>query len=200
MIKSRINLYSLTLLPPKQRLTFASLMAYCMGLVVLCVIVGAYSYWQSHQSQQVLQQAKLQKKQLDQQKVELEAQLATRLVDPALVAQIDFESQQLELKQLLVRELAQRAAISSRGFAPVLKDLATVSDGSVWLSHIGINEKHFVFEGFAEHPQSLPLWISKLKTTNTLRGQAFSSMTMDLGEDKPLAFKLTSETPVEPSR
>ncbi|AVV84047.1 MSHA biogenesis protein, MshI2 [Shewanella putrefaciens] len=42
--------------------------------------------------------------------------------------------------------------------------------------------------------------MGKLKTTNTLKGQAFSSMTMDRGEDKPLAFTLTSEILVEPKR
>lgn len=200
MIKSRVNLYSATLLPPEQRLTFATLMAYATGLILLCLLVGAYSYWQLNQSEFALQQASSQKQQLDQQKLELEAQIAARKPDPALVARVDLESQQLELKQLLMSELTVRASLTSRGFGPVLKDLAKVADASVWLSRIAINEQHFMFEGFADHPQSIPLWVGKLKTTNTLKGQAFSSMTMDRGEDKPLAFTLTSETPVEPTR
>ncbi|MCP3128653.1 PilN domain-containing protein [Shewanella sp. KJ2020] len=199
-MKSRVNLYSATLLPPEQRLTFARLMAYATGLILLCLLVGAYSYWQLSQSEFALQQASSQKQQLDQQKLELEAQIAARKPDPALVARVDLESQQLELKQLLMSELAVRTSLTSRGFGPVLKDLARVSDASVWLSRIAINEQHFMFEGFADHPQSIPLWVGKLKTTSTLKGQAFSSMTMDRGEDKPLAFTLTSETPVEPTR
>ncbi|EGM68519.1 MSHA biogenesis protein MshI [Shewanella sp. HN-41] len=199
-MKSRVNLYSATLLPPEQRLTFARLMTYATGLVLLCVIVGAYSYWQLNQSEFALQQASSQKQRLDQQKLELEAQIAARKPDPALVARVDLESQQLALKQLLMSELAVRTSLTSRGFGPVLKDLARVSDASVWLSRIAINEQHFIFEGFADHPQSIPLWVGKLKTTNTLKGQAFSSMTMDRGEDKPLAFTLMSETPVESTR
>lgn len=199
-MKSRVNLYSATLLPPEQRLTFATLMAYATGLVLLCLLVGAYSYWQLSQSEFALQQASIQKQRLDQQKLELEAQIAARKPDPALVARVDLESQQLELKQLLMSELAVRTSLTSRGFGPVLKDLARVSDASVWLSRIAIHEQHFMFEGFADHPQSIPLWVGKLKTTSTLKGQAFSSMTMDRGEDKPLAFTLTSETPVESTR
>lgn len=199
-MKSRVNLYSATLLPPKQRLTFATLMVYTLGLLLLCMIVGAYSYWQLNQSEFALQQARAQKQRFDQQKLELEAQIAARKPDPALVARVDLESQQLALKQLLISELTVRGALTSRGFGPVLKDLARVSDTSVWLSHIDIDEQHFMFEGFADHPQSIPLWIGKLKTTSTLKGQAFSSMTMDRGEAKPLAFTLTSKAPVEPTR
>jgi len=199
-MKSRVNLYSATLLPPEQRLTFARLMAYATGLILLCVIVGAYGYWQLSQSEFALQQASSQKQRLDQQKLELEAQIAARKPDPALVARVDLESQQLALKQLLMSELAVRSSLTSRGFGPVLKELATVSDASVWLSRITINEQHFMFEGFADHPQSIPLWVGKLKTTSTLKGQAFSSMTMDRGEDKPLAFTLTSDMPVESTR
>ncbi|MFB2779033.1 PilN domain-containing protein [Shewanella mangrovisoli] len=200
MIKSRVNLYSAALLPPKQSLTFSKLMSYTLGLVLVCGILAAFSYWQLTESQRALSQASTQKQQFGQQKAELEAQIATRKPDPELVARVELESQQLELKQLLMSELALRSSLTSRGFAPVLKDLAMVADASVWLNHIVINEQHFMFEGFADHPQSIPQWVGKLKTTNTLKGQAFSSMTMDRGEDKPLAFTLTSETPEEQAR
>ncbi|MGL4749826.1 MAG: fimbrial assembly protein [Shewanella sp.] len=200
MIKSRVNLYSAALLPPKQSLTFATLMSYTAGLLLVCCAVAGFSYWQLTESVQALSQASALKQQYDQQKADLETQIANRKPDPDLVARVTLESQQLELKQLLLGELALRSSLTSRGFAPVLKDLAMVSDASVWLNHIVINEQHFMFEGFADHPQNIPLWISKLKTTQTLKGQAFSSMTMDRGEDKPLAFTLTSETPEENAR
>ncbi|MFB2649567.1 PilN domain-containing protein [Shewanella mangrovisoli] len=200
MIKSRVNLYSAALLPPKQSLTFSKLMSYTLGLVLVCGILAAFSYWQLAESQRALSQASAQKQQFDQQKAELEAQIAARKPDPELVTRVELESQQLELKQLLMSELALRSSLTSRGFAPVLKDLAMVADASIWLNHIVINEQHFMFEGFADHPQSIPQWVGKLKTTNTLKGQAFSSMTMDRGEDKPLAFTLTSETPEEQAR
>nr|WP_283105210.1 PilN domain-containing protein [Shewanella seohaensis] len=175
-------------------------MSYTLGLVLVCATLAAFSYWQLAESQRALSQASAQKQQFDQQKAELETQIAARKPDAELVARVELESQQLELKQLLMNELALRSSLTSRGFAPVLKDLAMVADASVWLNHIVINEQHFMFEGFADHPQSIPQWVGKLKTTNTLKGQAFSSMTMDRGEDKPLAFTLTSETPEEQAR
>lgn len=197
MIKSRVNLYTPALLPPKQRLTFARLGAYAFVFLLLCAVSGAYSYWQVSRLQQAQQLAAQQKQQFDAQKLTLEAQIAARKPDPSLVARVGLESQQLELKQLLMGELSLRSALTSRGFAPVLKDLASVSDASLWLSHIVIHDQDFMFEGFADHPQSIPQWIGRLKTTHTLKGQAFSSMTIDRGEDKPLAFTLRSDTQEE---
>ncbi|GIU12679.1 fimbrial assembly protein [Shewanella morhuae] len=194
MIKYRVNLYTPSLLPPKQKLTFARLGAYALSVLLLLVVCMSYSYWQVSSLRQELQLVTQKKQQLDTQKQTLEAELAARKADPALVERVDLVTQQLELKQLLMQELSLRASLTSRGFAPVLNDLAVVADGSVWLSHIVINEQDFMFEGFAEHPQSIPLWVDKLKTTHTLKGQAFSSMSMDRGEDKPLAFTLKSNS------
>ncbi|SUI92637.1 fimbrial assembly protein [Shewanella morhuae] len=194
MIKYRVNLYTPSLLPPKQKLTFARLGTYALSVVLLLVVCMSYSYWQVSSLRQELQLVTQKKQQLDTQKQTLEAELAARKADPALVERVDLVTQQLELKQLLMQELSLRASLTSRGFAPVLNDLAVVADGSVWLSHIVINEQDFMFEGFAEHPQSIPLWVDKLKTTHTLKGQAFSSMSMDRGEDKPLAFTLKSNS------
>ncbi|MGL5046186.1 MAG: fimbrial assembly protein, partial [Shewanella sp.] len=175
MTKLRVNLYSATLLPPKLRLSFAKLTTY-IGLLFLSLFaIGAYYYWQVTAEQQALATASQQKQQFDQQKAALEAQIAARKPDAALVARVDVETQQLELKTQLIGELTHRAALVSRGFAPVLKDLASVADTQVWLSRIVMHEQHFMFEGFAEHPQSIPLWLDKLKTTRTLKGQAFSS-------------------------
>ncbi|PTA49072.1 fimbrial assembly protein [Shewanella morhuae] len=194
MIKYRVNLYTPSLLPPKQKLTFARLGTYALSVLLLLVVCMSYSYWQVSSLRQELQLVTQKKQQLDTQKQTLEAELAARKADPALVERVDLVTQQLELKQLLMQELSLRASLTSRGFAPVLNDLAVVADGSVWLSHIVINEQDFMFEGFAEHPQSIPLWVDKLKTTHTLKGQAFSSMRMDRGEDKPLAFTLKSNS------
>ena len=194
MIKYRVNLYTPSLLPPKQRLTFTRLGAYALSVLLLLAVCVSYSYWQVSSLWQELQFATQQKQQFDTQKQTLEAELTARKADPALVERVNLVTQQLELKQLLMGELSLRASLTSRGFAPVLNDLAVVADGSVWLSHIVINEQDFMFEGFADHPQSIPLWVDKLKTTRTLKGHAFSSMSMDRGEDKPLAFTLKSSS------
>ncbi|MGL4713994.1 MAG: fimbrial assembly protein, partial [Shewanella sp.] len=122
MIKYRVNLYTPSLLPPKQRLTFARLSACAFIFVVLLAFLAGYSSWQVSRLQQALQLAAQKKQQFDTQKQALEAQITARKPDANLVARVDLVAQQLELKQLLMDELSLRASLTSRGFAPVLKD------------------------------------------------------------------------------
>lgn len=197
MNKTRVNLYSASLLPPKQRLTFSRLVVAVVAVVGLSALLYGFSWYQVNQLKDQQRQASITKAQQSQLKEQLETQIAQRMPNNELVAQVELQSQRLELKKLLKDELAQRTALISQGYSPILTDLASVSDGSVWLSRIYFNQQHIEFEGFGQQPYSIPLWIERLKTADTLKGFAFAAMTMDRGEDQPLAFKLTS-TP-EPS-
>ncbi|MFT6978223.1 MAG: Tfp pilus assembly protein PilN [Shewanella psychromarinicola] len=198
MIKTAVNLYSTDLLPKKQRLTFIRLM---LALAFLCgcsAVLYAVGLWHADELQTLNQQASTEKNRLKNQKSQLEQQIASRKPNGDLVAKVELEQQRLELKKLLKDELSQRNTLISQGYSPMLTDLAAVADSSVWLSHITIEQQNndaqrIEFEGYGRHPQSIPLWIDKLKTTSTLKGYAFSAMTMDRGEAQPLAFKLISQ-------
>ncbi|MGL5360968.1 MAG: fimbrial assembly protein [Shewanella sp.] len=200
MSKFRVNLYSALLLPPRQRLTFRALLAYAGFGALLLSLTAIFAYWQLREAQQALGQALQQKQVVDQQKAQLDGQVNAHKPDAALVAKVALTTDQLALKQLVIDELAQRSTLTRRGFATVLQDLAAVSDAKVWLSRIMIDEQRFMFEGYGDHPQSIPQWVGKLKDTDSLKGQAFSAMSMDRGEGKPLAFTLVSEPPKEPLR
>ncbi|GGQ15202.1 fimbrial assembly protein [Shewanella litoralis] len=199
MIKTSVNLYTADLIPPQQRLTFMRLAMTLLLLLGLSVAFYGIGSWQQNQLHIVHQQASADKDQLTAQKTQLEAQIAARKPDSALVAQVELEEQRLDLKTRLKDELSQRKNLISQGYSPMLTDLAAVADANVWLSHISIIQQDnapqkIEFEGFGRHPQSIPLWIDRLKNTSTLKGYAFSAMTMDRGDDQPLMFKLTSQT------
>ena len=68
MIKYRVNLYTPSLLPPKQRLTFTRLGAYALSVLLLLAVCVSYSYWQVSSLRQELQFATQQKQQFDTQK------------------------------------------------------------------------------------------------------------------------------------
>ncbi|MDP5147713.1 fimbrial assembly protein [Shewanella sp. ULN5] len=192
MIKTKVNLYSATLLPPKQRLNFLTLsvsVAVLLGLTVLLYVVESYQFYElQHQASQ----AEQKNSRLVEQKDNLEAQVAQRVPDQDLVTRVELEEQRLTLKRLLKAELENRTALISQGYSPMLTDLAAVADANVWLSRIYFNEQQIEFEGFGQQPSSIPRWIERLKTADTLKGFAFAAMTMDRGENQPLAFKLTS--------
>ncbi len=190
--KTRINLYSANLLPPKLRLSFKRLSFF--SILALVVAFGGWgtSYWFLNQAQAQLTQVKETKRQLDEQKSQLEQELNARVPEPSLVERAKLEQQQLELKRLLLGELSKREALTSRGYSQLLTELAKVSDPSIWLERIQASEQSYIFHGYGQHPESLPLWLEKLKSTESLKGQAFATMTMDRGEGEPLAFSLSS--------
>lgn len=198
MIKTAVNLYSTDLLPKKQKLTFARMML-ALGLFSgCCALLYAIGLWHSHDLQTLSEQVSRERNRLNDQKTQLELQIAARQPDANLVAKVELEQQRLDLKKLLKDELSQRNTLISHGYSPMLTDLAAVADANVWLSHITIEQQdtdvqRIEFEGYGRNPQSIPLWIDKLKTTSTLKGYAFSAMTMDRGEAQPLAFKLISQ-------
>lgn len=66
-------------------------MSYTAGLLFVCGAVAGFSYWQLTESVQALSQASALKQQYDQQKADLETQIANRKPDPDLVARVTLE-------------------------------------------------------------------------------------------------------------
>jgi Tfp pilus assembly protein PilN len=163
-----------------------------IAIIGLSALLYGFFWYQVNQLKDQHRQTSIINAQQTQLKEQLETQIAQRMPNNELVTQVELQSQRLELKKLLKDELALRTAFISQGYSPMLTDLAAVSDGSVWLSRIYFNQHHIEIEGFGQQPYSIPLWIERLKTADTLKGFAFAAMTMDRGEDQPLAFKLTS--------
>ncbi|AQS40427.1 Fimbrial assembly protein (PilN) [Shewanella psychrophila] len=196
-LKTRVNLYSLALLPPVQRLSFKRLTQALFFMFVLFTMASITSYVLV--SGLEADKAKLVKKKssLDKQKKSLEVAIAKRAPDAKLVDQVELLTQQVELKQMLIGELSQREALTSHGYSMLFKDLARVANSDIWLNRIRVENNEFIFEGFSSAPNSVPLWVERLKSTETLKGHAFAAMAMSRGEDKPLAFTLTSKAETE---
>lgn len=196
-IKTRINLYSESLLPPKLRLSFNRMITGLMILLVLSVLGSTLSYVLVLGLESDHAELTSKKKSLDLEKTDLEAKIAQRSPDAKLVAKVDLLAQQIELKRLLLGELTQREALTSHGYSPLMEDLARVANASIWLNRFQVEEDNFVFEGFTASAHSVPLWVDRLKMTETLKGQAFASMTMNRGDDQPLSFTLTTTAQTE---
>ncbi|ACJ27316.1 Conserved hypothetical protein [Shewanella piezotolerans WP3] len=193
-MKLRVNLYSESLFPTELRLSFLRLNQVLAGLVIALLLGSAIAYGVVSSLESEKNELQHAKALLDEQKVELEDEIAKRKPSATLVAEVELKAQQLELKQMLIGKLSQQEELTSYGYSPLMTDLASVADRSIWLNRIQVKENRYIFEGYTSNPQSVPNWIERLKTTTTLKGHAFASMTMSLGEDQPLAFKLTSDT------
>ena len=190
--KLRVNLFNESLLPPKLRLSFVKLTQLTLGLVALLLIANLISFVSVTDLTQQKSTLLQQKTSYDKQKSQLETEIAARAASPALVAEVDLMAQQLEVKRRLLGELDNVQALTSRGYSSLMTDLARVADSSIWLSRIHVIEDKFEFEGYSSAPLNVPQWVERLKQVDTLKGQAFSTLTMSRGEDEPLSFILRS--------
>lgn len=198
-MKLRVNLYSELLFPAEIRLSFLRLNQLLLSVVLVLLLSSALAYGLVDKLGSVKSDSQQTKATLDARKLELEDQLAQRQPSAPLVAEVELKAQQLELKQMLIGKLSQQQAFTSLGYSPLMTDLASVADRSIWLNRIQVNENRYIFEGYTSNPKSVPNWIDRLKTTSTLKGHSFASMTMLQGEDQPLAFRLTSDAIKAPS-
>jgi Tfp pilus assembly protein PilN len=192
-MKTRINLYSTILLPAKLRLSFNRFAFALLGLIGISLLVSASTLWSTQSLMADIQAKQNVADSLSSQKQQLEQAIADRKPSQELVAQVELLEQRLTLKQQLKGELLQRSALVNAGYAALLSDLAQAGDPNIWLSGIQVSDNIFEFEGYSQSPQSIPLWIERLKESETLKGYGFSSMTLNRGDDKPLAFKLSSQ-------
>lgn len=199
-LKTRVNLYSDTLLPPVQRLSFKRLTLVLVIMLVLFALASSASYILVSGLEADKRELAKQKSSLDQQKQSLEVAIEKRAPDAKLVDKVALLTQQVELKQMLMGELSQREALTSHGYSMLFKDLARVGNSNIWLNRIRVENNEFIFEGFSSAPNSVPLWIERLKSTETLKGHAFAAMAMSRGEDKPLAFTLSSKAGIEEAK
>lgn len=198
--KLRVNLFHPSLLPHQLRLSFTRLCQVTLVLACLLLLASGITYWSVDHLQQQHSQLSGQKVDYDRQKAQLEQQIAARSASSNLVARVDLVTQQLELKRQLLGELGHVQALTSHGYSSLLTDLASVADSSTWLTRIQVMEKQFIFEGYSSAPQDVPRWVERLKRVDTLKGQAFSTLTINRGEEEPLSFVLRSEASKEPNQ
>ena len=191
--KLRVNLYTASLLPPRLRLSFTRLLQLGFGLFVLMLAANLLAYVQLGSLETEKAQLLTEKAAFDQQKAQLEQAIAQRSASQALVQEVDLLSQQVELKRLLLGELTHVETLTSKGYSPLLTGLARVTDDKLWLSRIQVSENQFVFEGFSAAPNAVPLWLARLQGVEPLKGQAFSTLTMNRGDKQPLGFVLRSK-------
>lgn len=191
-MKFTINLFDASLLPAKIRYSFKYLLQISSAIIIVGCVALIMCSWLVSRQEHELQQVKQIQRQLNNKQQQLEAELAKNKADPRLVAQVDLAKSRIKLKQMMLNELDRRNEINKQGFSALLSDLGHVASSNLWLDRIYIKDDALSFEGYSLNAQNVPLWVESLKTTKTLKGFSFAAMTMNRGENKPLAFLLTS--------
>lgn len=192
-MKTRVNLLTPDLLPPELLISLERLAQVVVIVLLLGGSLNAWFYFQNDQLTTELSQHKQTNGDLKTRTKDLEQRISNHKPDARLVAQVAATDEKLQVKQRLLDELDRRSDITSEGFSTLMTDLAGVTAPKLWLTSFQAENQRFNFEGYSVQAQTVPFWVEQLKTTETLRGYAFSAINMEREPGLPISFTLSSK-------
>ena len=178
-MSQQINLYS-PIFRKQQKVFSATTML--QGVVLIAVVVGVFYYTVSLQSS-LLQiraadsgrqlQAELERLKAYGVRGESPAERAKALADRKKALEASLATQTLALKAFESGALGR-----TEGYASLLRALARVSVEGVWLTRIQVAEGsgELSLTGRATRAERVPVYLERLRSEETLRGQTFSRL------------------------
>ena len=144
-----------------------------------------------------------QKQRMSDQLAKLEASFVEPKEDPSLRLKIKNINENVKSKNVLVDFLGGQSSKKVFSFSSVMSGLAEKSIKGVWLTQFSIKTdgNHYRLVGNTQHPDLIPQYIDRLKTSETLKGTSFSLFDLERSEEGSdyLKFILSSEVDVSES-
>ncbi|WP_298440988.1 PilN domain-containing protein [uncultured Ferrimonas sp.] len=188
-MKTRINLYSDTMLPPKPRLTLPLLVGGSVAIVLLLLLVTLLQQWQLGKLTSERDQALQQQQQLTDQVSNLSVELAKLKPSPQLQAQVAQAQATLTGLEQIGELLAQDKFLIEPGFSNLMRDLSVAADQQVWLQQFDVASGQLRLSGAAKTAAAVPAWIDKLGSQESLQGRALSQLRIDGEAGGPVTFE-----------
>lgn len=117
----------------------------------------------------------------------------SRTQNMSIIASIEKNQQELDMKLTILDELNNRETQRSNGFSALMADLAQYHQPSLWLTTISLDERKLYMEGTTANSEALPKWVSKLGQANYFSGREFAGARMMRNDKDTLNFILSSE-------
>ena len=144
-----------------------------------------------------------QKQRMSDQLAKMEEKFVEPKEDPALRLEIAGINENIKSKKVLVNFLGGQSSKKTFSFSSVMNGLAEKSIKGVWLTEFSIKTdgNHYRLVGNTQHPDLIPQYIDRLKTSETLMGTSFSLFDLERSEKGTdyLKFILSSEVGVSES-
>jgi len=138
-----------------------------------------------------------QKQRMSDQLAKLEASFVEPKEDPVLRLEIAGINENIKSKSVLVNFLGGQSSKKIFSFSAVMNGLAEKSIKGVWLTEFSIKTdgNHYRLVGNTQHPDLIPQYIDRLKTSEILMGTSFSLFDLERSEKGTdyLKFILSSE-------
>lgn len=189
-MKQRINLYSDAFAPKLDLLSLSSVLMAWGALSTLLLVVWAGVAWYGSGQRDTLSSYQDQQQQLSATVNNLKVTLEQRKPDEGLSRTLAQRQQELDNRELLVRELSDREQIKQQGFAGLLDSLAAKNSNDIWLEAIEVSEHMMLMQGQLSNPEAMPKWLQRLGETSSFSGRTFDSARL-YREDEQLRFELS---------
>lgn len=138
-----------------------------------------------------------QKQRMSDRLAKLEESFVEPKEDPALRRKIAEINENIKSKKVLVTFLGGQSSKKTFSFSSVMNGLSEKSIKGVWLTEFSIKTdgSHYRLVGNTQHPDLIPQYIDRLKTSEILIGTSFSLFDLERSEKGAdyLRFILSSE-------
>ena len=188
-MKNRINFYSDEFAPRLDLLSLTSVLLAWGATLTLLLVVWSGVAWYGATKRSELAALQTQQQQYSTTVNNLKTTLEQRKPDEGLARTLEQRQQELDNRELLVRELSQREQIKLQGFAGMLDSLAQKDSQDIWLDAIEVSENMMLLQGQLSTPEAMPKWLQRLGQTTSFSGRTFDSTRL-YREDEQLRFEL----------
>ncbi|WP_343859125.1 PilN domain-containing protein [Aliiglaciecola litoralis] len=192
-MKNRINFFRDELKPQIILLNLGFLVF--LSVLSVCLIIAGWTWaeLQYRESQHSIDTLLMNVKQKKFLVDTLREAKDSRTQDKSILAAIEKNQQELDVKLTILNELSNRESQRSNGFSALMQDLAANHQSSLWLTNILLDERKLYLQGTTSNSEALPKWISKLNQAQYFAGTEFAGARMVRNEQEMLNFVLSSE-------
>ncbi|MCM2678577.1 hypothetical protein [Echinimonas agarilytica] len=191
-MKTRIQLLSTDLRPPRKLLDFQMAKRIWLFCVLLMVVLFGVYDWQQLDLEEQLKKLKQVESQLNAQHEQLARAQAEVRVSPDLKAMYADVELEAELKRKLMERVQEGAASVRFPYSSFLTDISVVNEPKIWLDNIVISRDNILLSGLASEADIIPEWLTLVGQQGYLLGRPFNKVT--ISEEPPYhRFELHAE-------
>ncbi|TFH75804.1 hypothetical protein E3V39_06890 [Gammaproteobacteria bacterium LSUCC0112] len=175
----QINLYLPELRPRRQIISALRLLQVMAVVAMVIALQGLWGSWQRSSLASALMEVQAQLAAQTARTLEIEADVASRATDLALIEEMNTRELRLSQSRELYEFMRGTNLGNLNGYSEHLKDLSRASFTGLWLTEFTIqgNADHVYLKGNAQQAAMLPDYVSRLSMgDSTIRSQRFSRL------------------------
>ncbi len=189
-----INLFSKSLLPKKQLITFEKMLASWGAVFILVLIFATYQKWRLLQLEETLNAQREDLNIAQRLANDLEDRIKLHLPSALLVNEVEQAKTRLEIKKSTLAAVEKHDLALKQGYESTFRALSALSSRNISISTIAISLNYLDLNGLAATPEAVPSWLQSFQSQPVLAGRHFEQMTLNRDEqDRFYQFHLISK-------